>query len=80
MKGKRHTTEQKIRILREADGGKSIVEVSKEHNISEVTFHRWKRPLGQLDVNEAKRMKESERENADLKKVLAGVGLASSDE
>ena len=58
MKGKRHTTEQKIRILREADGGRSIVEVSKEHNISEVTFHRWKRQFGQLDVNEAKRMKE----------------------
>ncbi|MSU23807.1 MAG: IS3 family transposase, partial [Opitutus sp.] len=46
MKGKRHTTEQKIRILREADGGKSIVEVCKEHNISEVTFHRWKRQFG----------------------------------
>ena len=40
MKGKRITTEQKIRILREADGGEIIVEVSKEHNISEVTFHR----------------------------------------
>ncbi|MSU66747.1 MAG: IS3 family transposase, partial [Opitutus sp.] len=53
MKGKRPATEQKIRILREADGGKSIVEVCKEHNISEVTFHRWKRPFGQLDVNEA---------------------------
>jgi putative transposase len=71
MKGKRHTTEQKIRILREADGGKSIVEVCKEHNISEVTFHRWKRQFGQLDVNEAKRMKELERENAELKKMLA---------
>ena len=32
MEGKRHTTEQKIRVLQEADGGKSIVEVSKEHN------------------------------------------------
>ena len=71
MKGKNHTTEQKIRILREADGGKSIVEVSKEHNISEVTFHRWKRQFGQLDVNEARRMKELERENAELKKMLA---------
>jgi len=39
MKGKRHTMDQKIRILREADGGKSIVEVSKEHNICEVTYH-----------------------------------------
>jgi putative transposase len=71
MKGKRHSTEQKIRILREADGGKNIVEVCKEHNISEVTFHRWKRQFGQLDVNEAKRMKELERENAELKKMLA---------
>jgi transposase-like protein len=51
MKGKRHATEQKIRILREADGGKNIVEVCKEHNISEVTFHRWKRQFGQLDIN-----------------------------
>ena len=76
MKGKRHTTEQKIRILREADGGKSIVEVCKEHNLSEVTFHRWKRQFGQLDVNEAKRLKELERENAELKKMLAEALLA----
>ncbi|PHX73019.1 MAG: IS3 family transposase, partial [Opitutia bacterium] len=69
MKGKRHPTEQKIHILREADGGQSIVEVCQEHNISEVTFHRWKRQFGQLDVNEAKRMKELERENAELKKM-----------
>ena len=75
MKGKRHSTEQKIRILRDADGGKNIVEVCKEHNISEVTFHRWKRQFGQLDVNEAKRMKELERENAELKKMLADVLL-----
>jgi len=71
MKGKRHATEQKIRILRAADGGRNIVEVCKEHNISEVTFHRWKRQFGQLDVNEAKRMKVLERENAELKKMLA---------
>jgi len=75
MKGKRHTTEQKIHILREADSGKSIVEVSREHNISEVTFHRWKKQFGQLDVNEAKRLKELERENAELKKMLADALL-----
>ena len=40
MKGKRHTTEEKIRILREADSGKNINEVCKDRNISEVTFHR----------------------------------------
>jgi len=71
MKGKRHTTEEKIRILREADGGRSINEVCKDRNISEVTFHRWKREFGMMDINEAKRLKELERENSELKKMLA---------
>jgi putative transposase len=71
MKGKRYATEEKIRILREADSGKNIIEVCKDRNISEVTFHRWKRQFGQLDINEAKRLKELERENAELKKMLA---------
>ena len=76
MKGKRPTTEEKIRILRDADGGKNIVEVCKEKNISEVTFHRWKKQFGQMDVNEAKRLKELERENTELKKMLAEALLA----
>ncbi|MBM3843879.1 MAG: transposase, partial [Verrucomicrobia bacterium] len=53
MKGKRHTTEEKIRILREADSGRNIKEVCKDRNISEVTFHRWKREFGMMDINEA---------------------------
>jgi len=77
MKGKRYTTEDKIRILREADSGQqSIVEVCKEKNISEVTFHRWKKQFGQMDLNEAKRLKELERENTELKKMLAEAMLA----
>jgi len=76
MKGKRYATEDKIRILREADGGRSIVEVCKERNISEVTFHRWKRQFGQMDVNEARRLKELERENTELKKMLTEALLA----
>ena len=76
MKGKRYTTEDKIRILREADGGKNIVEVCKEKNISEVTFHRWKKQFGQMDLSEAKRLKELEKENTELKKMLAEALLA----
>lgn len=76
MKGKRYSTEEKIRILREADGGKPIVEVCKERNISEVTFHRWKKQFGQMDLNEAKRLKELEKENTELKKLLAEALLA----
>jgi len=72
MKGKRYTTEDKIRILREADcGDKSVQEICREQNISEVSFHRWKRQFGQMDVNEARRLKELERENTELKKMLA---------
>ena len=71
MKGKRYTTEDKIRILREGDRGKSILEVCRAHNISEVSFHRWKRQFGQMDLNEARKLKELERENSELKKMLA---------
>jgi len=71
MKGVKFTTEDKIRILRTADGGRSIVEICKEKNISEQTFHRWKRQFGLMEVNEAKRLKELERENTELKKMLA---------
>lgn len=77
MKGKRYTTEEKIRILRQADGGKKITDVCREHNVSDVTFHRWKKQFGQMEVNEAKRLKELERENSELKKMLAESLLKS---
>ncbi len=72
MKGKRYTTEDKIRLLREADqGDKSIADICREANLSEVTFHRWKKQFGHMEVNEARRLKELERENTELKKMLA---------
>ena len=72
MKGKRYTTEDKIRILREADRGeRSIQEMCREENISEVSFHRWKKQFGLMEVNEARRLKELERENRELKAMLA---------
>jgi putative transposase len=71
MKGKRHTTEEKIRILREVDGGRSVREMCQEKNISEATYHRWRAQFGMMEVNEARRLKELERENGELKKMLA---------
>jgi putative transposase len=72
MKGKKYRTEDKIRVPREADRSeKTIVEICREENISEVRFHRWKKHFGMMDVNEAKRLKELKRENAELKKMLA---------
>ena len=72
MKGKRYSVEQKIRILREADRSeRTIQELCREENLSEVTFHRWKKQFGQMDINEARRLRELERENTELKKMLA---------
>src|SRR5271169_6613407 len=72
MKGKRYTTEDKIRILREADRGeKSIADICRDENLSAVSFHRWKKQFGQMDINDARRLKELERENTELKKMLA---------
>ena len=76
MKAKRHSTEEKIRILREVDEGKSIVDVCRDKNISAVTFHRWRKQFGQMDLNEARRLKDLERENTELKKMLADAMLA----
>lgn len=76
MKGKRHTLEEKVRILRRADEGKqTIQEVCREVNISEVTFHRWKKELGMVDLDQAKRLKELEKENAGLKRIVADQTL-----
>jgi len=75
MKGKRYSTEEKVRILREVDSGKSVVEVCREKNISDVTYHRWRKQFGQMDLSEAKRLKELERENTELKKMLADAML-----
>jgi transposase-like protein len=73
--GKRHSPEQIVRKLRQAEAklasGSTVVEVARELGISEATFHRWKNQYGAMSTNEAKRLKELEKENTRLKKLLA---------
>lgn len=71
MKGKRYTTEQKIRMLREIDTGKTILEVCRANSISEQSFHRWKKEFGMMAVDQAKQLKDLQKENARLKRMLA---------
>ena len=75
MKRRRHTPEQVIRMLREAERmlgeGKTIPEAAKELGISEQTYHRWRNQYGGMKANDAKRLKELERENAQLKRIVA---------
>ncbi len=71
MKQKSHSTEEIIRILRQADGGQTAQAVCRQHNISEQTFYRWKKKYGGMELADARRLKELEKENAELKKMLA---------
>jgi len=72
---KRHSGEQIVRKLREADAmlsaGQSIGQVIQTLEVSEPTFHRWRKQYGGMQAEEAKRLKELEQENARLKKLLA---------
>ena len=72
---RRHTPEQIIRKLREADRllgeGQEVAVVAKQLEVSEQTLHRWRAQYGGLKAEDAKRLKELERENAKLKQIVA---------
>jgi len=76
---KRHSTEQIIAKLREADvqlaKGISVSEVCRRLEVSEHTYYRWRKEYGGLKLDQAKRLKELERENARLKKLVADQAL-----
>jgi transposase-like protein len=79
VKRRRHTPEQIIRKLREAERllgeGKTIPEAAKELGISEQTYHRWRNQYGGMKAQDAKRLKELERENVSLKAIVADQAL-----
>lgn len=75
MKRKRHTEEQIIKILKEAEAGLSTADIVRKHGISEQTFYRWKSKYGGMEISEAKRLKELEEENRRLKRLVADQAL-----
>jgi putative transposase len=79
MKRTRHSPEQIIAKLREADallaGGAAIGQVCQKLEVSEPTFHRWRNQYGGMKAAEAKRLKELEIENTRLKKLVADLSL-----
>ncbi len=72
---RRHTPEQIIRKLREADRllgeGQDVAAVAKQLEVSEQTLHRWRTQYGGLKADDAKRLKELEKENQRLKRMVA---------
>ena len=77
MGRRRHTPEQIITALREAEAGlatgKTVVEVSRDLGISEQTYYRWRNEYGGMKVDQARRLKELELENGRLKRAVANL-------
>jgi putative transposase len=79
MKRRRHTPEQVVRMLREADRllgeGMELGEVTKQLEVSEATYHRWRAQYGGMKADDVKRLQELETENARLKRIVADKEL-----
>jgi putative transposase len=72
VKQSRFSEEQIISILREAEKGEqTITAICRAHSISENTFYKWRQKYGGLEVTDAKRLRELEKENGRLKRLLA---------
>lgn len=79
MPKKRYTAEEIIHKLREADvligQGKTVAEASKQLGVTEQTYYRWRKEYGGMKVDQAKRLKELEAENARLKRAVADLTI-----
>jgi putative transposase len=75
VKHKRFTEQQIMGFLKEAEAGVPVRELCRKHRFSDVAFYGWRAKFGGLQVNEAKRLRELETENAKLKKLLAEAQL-----
>jgi putative transposase len=79
MQRKRHSPEQIVRKLRDADvelaNGAAVADVCKKLGISEQTYFRWRHQYGGMKADDMKRLKELEKENGRLKKAVAELTL-----
>jgi putative transposase len=75
MKGKRHTEEQIIGILKQSEAGMKTAEVCRQAGVSEQTFYRWKSKYGGMEASDAKRLRQLEDENRRLKHLVAELTL-----
>jgi putative transposase len=75
MKRSRFTETQIVGILKEADGGITVRDLCRKHQISDATYYKWKSKYGGLDASDVKRMRELEMENSQLKRMYAELSL-----
>ena len=75
MKRKRFTQEQIIAVLKDAESGVPLKDLTRKHGISEQSYYRWKSKYGGMEVSDAKRLKALEDENRRLKRIVADQTL-----
>ena len=72
MKKKRFSEEQIVKMLRQAEiSNQTVAQICKTHGICENTWYRWKKKFGQMDVPDVRRLRELEKENSRLKRLVA---------
>jgi putative transposase len=72
---KRYSQEEILRILREGEAGKPVADILRDNGIAAPTYYRWKSKYGGLELSQLSRLKELERENNELKKIVAEQAL-----
>jgi putative transposase len=75
MKKSRFSESQIIRILKEADGGRKVADICREHGVSQATYYQWKAKFGGMEAADIRRLKELEEENSKLKRMFANLSL-----
>jgi putative transposase len=75
MKKSRWTVEKIVSILKENEAGLPVGELCRKHGMSDATFYNWRKKYGGLSISDARRLKELEAENAQLKRIVANKEL-----
>lgn len=78
MKKSKHTESQIISILKEQESGVKVVDICRQHGISQATFFNWKNKYSGMEVNQLKKMKELESELSQYKKMYAELAFQNT--
>ena len=75
MKRSTYSEQQIVKILKEAEAGISVEELSRQYGYGKSTFYKWKAKYGGMETSDLKRLRELEEENAKLKQMYAELSL-----